>query len=181
MHEPEAILNRLSHMLDHSLPSLERVSLAADIDRYPQQRPLFDAMIKVDSVLRAAPMLAPRHDLTHSIVQRLESHHHRDRRVLGLTMFLGGSLSLVPSLLVAAVLVLGVFSLLSPEGVRIGVNFFSNVVSTVYAFIHALGTLQDVLTPWGLPLLAAMFGTLLLTVTLLWATRITLIPHVAEA
>lgn len=171
MTERENLLNHMSLHLDRQLSADETAQLHIALERAPEHRPLFQALQQADHQLRHAPMIGPRRSLVPSIMAEIERRARHDRRLVGLTFLLGGSLSLAPSLAVSAAFLLIIAALIQPSLLQVPFGLLVRFVSSIQAFALTLTAVQDAIGAWALPLIGATGGLILLTVTLLWASK----------
>ena len=180
MNDCDTISGRLSMDLDHLLSPAESAELEADLARCPTYGPLAQAMRDTDRMLRAESMLAPRRDLWHDIVAQIElSQQRRDQRLVGITFVLGGFLSLWPLVVLGAFLVLAVLVAVQPGLASGFVDFIVDSLGQLYALTLAFGAVQKAVGAWVLPLLAAMASLFLLTLSIVWAQRLTAVRSTA--
>lgn len=174
MNDCDTIPGRVSMDLDRLLSPAESAKLEADLERCPAYGPLAQAMRDTDRMLRAESMLAPRRDLWHDIMAQIElSQQRRDQRLVGITFVLGGFLSLWPLVVVGALLLLAVSVVLQPSLATGFVDFIIDLLGQLYTLALALGAVRRAVGPWVLPLIAATASLILLTVSIVWAQRLT--------
>lgn len=181
MHDCENILTRLSLHLDRQLSPDQFAALQADVQDCPQCRAMFQAMQRADGAMRRSPLLTPRSDLSAAVLERIEQLQARDRKLLGITLLVGGALSLGPSLVIGFGLLIAVLTAIQPDILQGLIGLLVDGLSTAYAFTLAFDTMQHVLGAWIVPSLTALFGVVLLALTVLWAARLTMTPRFLKA
>lgn len=181
MHDCDTLLSRVSLDLDGRLEPAERKQLALELAGCPECRARVQAMRAADAALRKSPLLVPRFDFSATVLQQIAQQQLHDRRLLGVTLLVGGALSLGPSLLVGLGLVLALLAALQPAILQGVIGVFVAGLSALQAFLVTFTTLQDVLGVWILPSLAALVGVVLLVLTLFWAGRISMPPRYLDA
>ncbi len=180
MNDCDTIPGRLSMDLDHLLSPAESAKLEADLESCPTFGPLAQTMRDTDRMLRAESMVAPRRDLWHDIMAQIElKQQRRDQRLVGITFVLGGLLSLWPLVITGALLLLAVLIAVQPGLASGFVDFIVDSLSKLYTLTLALGAVQKVVGAWVFPLLAAMSSLVLLTVSIIWAQRLTSVRSTA--
>ena len=182
MQECESILNRLSLELDHRLSDSEQVQFQADLSAHEECLPLVGSLRWADAALRASPLLAPEHDLVPAVVAGAEqAEERRSRRMLGLTLLMGSTVSAGLVLAIGLVIMTAVLSFLAPGAVQIMVTFLAGILSTLYALVLALGAAENLLGPVLTPILMALAGVFILSLTLAWANRLSAVSPYVEA
>ncbi len=183
MNDCDSIPGRLSLDLDHLLTSDESAQLEDDLARCQTYAPLAQAMREADRMLRGVPLLAPRTDLWRDIMSQIElSQQRRDQRLVGITFVLGGLLSLWPLVLVGLMTMLAVFVAVQPGVAGAAVSLLVSFLRQILTLVLAFGAVQRVIGVWVFPLFAAVASLGLLTVSIIWAQRLTTLrAAVAEA
>ncbi len=90
-------------------------------------------------------------------------------------------MSTVPTLIVLLGLVIGLWTSTNPGILQSGVDIAISTANMIEAFFLALGAVQNVFAPWFLPTLAALASTFILSLTVIWARRVTLLPSPLKA
>jgi len=171
MHDCHILYTRFSLALDGALAPAEAAQMQAELAQCPTCRARWRAMQRLDQTLRRSPLLAPRRDLAAAVLEQIAKQHAHDRRLVGMTLLIGGALSLGPSALLGIGLLLLLLALIQPGVLQGLIALLVSGLSSLHALLLTLATFQQVFGVWLLPLLAAMLGVGMLSLTLLWATR----------
>lgn len=167
----DSIPTRLSLQLDGQLSAAESVNLEADLRECPQYVLLAQTLAQLDLMFRSAPILAPERDLTRDVLLRIEQR--REQRLLGLTFLIGAVVSLIPTLILGAAMILGFVVATQPGVANEFIAGLTRWLGQVAALFFTLGSVRDqLLTPWLLPALAAAASLALLGGAVLWARRV---------
>lgn len=171
MYDCDSILEQISLQLDGQLAPDRAQELQASVAESAECGPLVEAMRRADAVLRNEPMLAPPLDLVPAVMARIKEEEARRGRWLGLTLLVGGAMSLWPTLLLAFGLVMVMLTSVYPGTAGVLADLLIMGAGALLTLLQALGTLQESLAPWLAPAVAATLSLLLLALTFLWAQR----------
>ncbi len=180
-HDCDTLLSQLSLDLDNLLSPEDSAALDAGLQQCPECRPLFQAMRRADALFRSAPIIAPPYDLSAAVISQIEHGYDRDKRLLGLTLMLGGAMSLWPTMVLLVGVVIALLTATNPGILQGGIDIMVGLLITLHALMMAVGTIGNVLSPWIVPSLSLLFSVVLLALTLVWATRSALAPRPVRA
>ncbi len=145
MHDCDTLLTRFSLALDGALPPAEAAQVQADLANCPECHARWRAMQRFDQTLRRSPLLAPPRDLAAAVLERIAKQHAHDRRLVGITLLIGGALSLGPSALVGGGLCLLLLLLIQPGLLQGLIALLVSALSTLQALLVTLGAFHQVL------------------------------------
>lgn len=172
MHDCDSTLSLLSLCLDGLLPGDECHALQKEIATCPTCQQIYQTMLEADVALRAAPTLKPTHDLTPAIMARVRQQSVREKRMVGLSLVVGGMMSLVPTLLVLFGIAVALVTATNPGILQNGVDVIISFVSLLRVLLVAIDMFTSILAPWILPAIAAIISVLFLLLTVGWARRL---------
>lgn len=177
IHDCDTLLGQLSLCLDDLLSEDECAKVFTEMTHCPTCQAFYQTMLEADQALRVAPMRAPQQDMTPQVMALIAQRETRQRRALGFTLVLSGAMSIVPTLVVLLGLVIGLWTSTNPGILQSGVDIAISVVHSIAALFLAVGTVQNVFSPWLLPACAALISILILSLTVVWARQVTLAPN----
>jgi len=172
-HDCDSLLGQLSLCLDNLLPKEECLEVHAELAQCPTCKAFHQAMLETDQALRVAPMQAPQKDMTPQVMALIAQRETRQRRALGFTLVLSGAMSIVPTLIVLLGLIIGLWTSTNPGILQSGIDITISIVHTFAALFLAFGNVQNAFSPWLLPTFAALTSLLILSLTVVWARRVT--------
>ena len=169
MNDCEHILELLSQRLDRGQRD-EAGRLAAELEHCPDETAaLFQAMFKLDEMLRHAPAAAPARDLTPQVMARIRRQTQRDRGIIGAGLALSGALAIWPTLIFMGMLSALTLRAWRPDMAHTLVNL---LLGGVKGLTLAWIALQHTTLTWAWLFPATFFGLALLTLSFLWAQRL---------
>ncbi len=161
---------QLSLRLDNRLSARERTALEAHLAVCPYCRRLALRLDEIDRLFRRAAPATPSRDLTAAILKAIASP--REQRMLGVTLATAGLLASVPSLFLAAAILILALWFTRPDAVLQAILLLVEGIGQFYALIVATRVVLDLCGPWVVSGLSAAFGIGVLGLTVLWGQRV---------